>query len=65
MIDFHADTIFQLWKNESAGNLYENSLSVSIKGLENIGALARTDAAGAIVDQVYAILDRTNTGEKK
>ena len=41
MIDFHADTIFQLWKNESAGNLYENSLSVSIKGLENTGALAQ------------------------
>lgn len=41
MIDFHADTIFQLWKNDNAGNLYENSLSVSIKGLESIGALAQ------------------------
>lgn len=49
---------------EEACSLIRNEEAIR-KMEKNIGALARTDAAGAIVDQVYAILDRTNTGEKK
>ena len=53
--------------NCSHGSLpeYQERVTNIRKMEKNIGALARTDAAGAIVDQVYAILDRTNTGEKK
>ena len=49
---------------EEACSLIRNEEAIR-KMEKNIGELARTDAAGAIVEQVYAILDRTNTGEKK
>ena len=41
MIDFHADTIYRLWHDATDQNLQENSLSVSVNGLEKIGAMAQ------------------------
>ena len=41
MIDFHADTIYRLWHEATDQNLQENSLSVSVRGLEKIGAMAQ------------------------
>ena len=41
MIDFHADTIYRLWHEATDQGLQENTLSVSVKGLEKIGAMAR------------------------
>ena len=41
MIDFHADTIYRLWHEATDQSLQENNLSVSVKGLEKIGAMAQ------------------------
>ena len=41
MIDFHADTMYRLWHEATDQNLQENSLSVSVNGLEKIGAMAQ------------------------
>ena len=41
MIDFHCDTIYRLWDQNSAETLYENSFSVDIRRLNEIGAKAQ------------------------